>query len=511
MSLEKTVSDFNAYLNKIMALSVAIGSLHWDNAAGISKGGLRTRGRAIAMLSEEVFKMRVGPEMKAFLDALDEQAESLDKITKAKHRIMRRIYYENENVPSELVREYSEFRVQSEEIWKQAKNADDFAVFAPYLKRGIAYAARFAELRFPEIVKESGIYNAKLYGYEPGLTTDVLDEFFGKLRTRIVPLLKRVTESKKVIDRSFADNPISVENQKKIAEILSNIVGYDLERGNISETEHPCCMGLSKYDIRIFTHYYENDFLSSVFAVLHECGHAIYEQGSADEIAETILDSGASMSIHESQSRFYENIIGRSEEFWRFALPKVKDLMGEGCKDVTPRMMYEAVNLAKPGLIRIEADELTYALHVMVRYELEKELFAAVQAGGAESVDVMSLPALWNKKYEEYLGLTPPDNKTGILQDVHWSAGLFAYFPSYALGNAYGAHMLHYMKKEIDVYAEIERGNIAVLTEWLNRHIHTHGSVYEPLDLFRNIAGEDMNADYLVEYLEGKYTELYEL
>jgi carboxypeptidase Taq len=504
---EKALEGFNTLLDRIMVYRTALVSMYWDNTAGISPGGVRTRAKAIAALSVEIFKMRVGDEMKGYLDVLDAHKSGLDELNAAKHRIMRKEYYDSANIPPELIHEVSAFRVESEDVWKKAKNADDFGMFAPYLKRGIGYAERLAKLRAPEIAAEKGVYNALLDGYEPGMNTDALDGFFGTLRQRIIPLLKRVTESGKVIDRSFVLNPVSIDKQREIARVLSEIVGYDLHHGNISETEHPCCMSVSKYDVRIFTHYHENDFLSSVYGVLHECGHAIYDQGSSGEIAETVLDGGRYMSIHESQSRFYENMIGRSEEFWNCALPKIKHLLGGAYKDVTPRMMYEAANTAVPGLIRVEADELTYALHVMVRYEIEKEIFTL----GAENVDVMSLPQMWNDKYQEYLGLTPPDYKTGVLQDVHWSGVMFGYFPSYALGSAYAAHMLHYMKEEMDVNAEIGRGNIAPVTAWLNEHIHRHGSVYEPVELFARIKGEKMNADYLADYLEEKYAKLYSL
>jgi carboxypeptidase Taq len=507
MSFAQTVDAFNAYLDKMQACRTGSAMLYWDNRTTGNKGGLRTRAKAQSILEEECFRLSVAPEMKAFLDALDAHEGELDEITAAKRRLAGKQYRDGVNVPPELVREFSEQVIQAEEVWEHAKSQNDFASFAPFLKRNIELTETIARLKKPALAGENGVYNSLLDDYEAGLTTDALDVFFAKLRARIVPLLKRVTASQKAPDRAFLKTPVPIEKQRALSYVLAELAGYDLTRGEIRETEHPFSLSFSKYDSRVTTHYYEKDFLSSAFSVLHECGHSIYEQGKGDDIAETLLDDGVSMAIHESQSRFYENIIGRSEAFWRFALPRIKPILGGAFEDVTPRQMYEAANAVRPSLIRIEADELTYALHIMVRYELEKELFRR----GAASVDVMALPELWNAKYQEYLGITPPDDRQGILQDVHWAGAMFGYFPSYAQGSAYGAQMLAYMQREFDVYAEVEAGRLARITAWLNRHIHRYGSLYEPADLFRKIAGEDLNADYFADYLEKKYTALYEL
>jgi len=237
---------------------------------------------------------------------------------------------------------------------------------------------------------------------------------------------------------------------------------------------------------------------------MHECGHAIYEQNMGDDIAESTVASGVSSGIHESQSRFYENIIGRSEAFWEYITPGLKKYLPQSFKDITPRQFFEAANEAKPSLIRVEADELTYSLHCLIRYEIERMIFM-------DDACVNDLPAIWNAKYEEYLGVTPPDDANGVLQDVHWSGGMFGYFPTYSIGSAYAAQFLAYIKKEMDVDALIKAGDFAAIAGWLKEKIHRHGSVYSPKDLVEKIAGEGLNADYYIEYLNDKFKTLYEI
>jgi len=438
--------------------------------------------------------------MKGYLVALEPEKANLDDITKAMLRIAKKSYDQGVQVPMEKVREFSELRSKAEVVWEDAKNNNDFNAFAPYLEKLIA--AKKELLKYRGVNKP--LYDLLLDDYEEGLTMEVCDEFFGKLKAGIVPLLKKVMQSEKVIDTSFKNIPVPVETQRKISTFLAEKIGYDLNCGMIRESAHPFCSSRGRDDVRITTTYHENDFLNSVYSVLHECGHAIYEQNKKDEIANTVLDDGISMGIHESQSRFYENVIGRSKEFWEFICDDLKEFLPAEFANVTPHMFYEAVNVAKPSLIRIEADELTYCLHIMLRYEIEKMMFT-------EGVDVCDLPRIWNEKVEEYLGITPPNDTRGVLQDIHWSNALMGYFPSYAIGSAYAAQWLAYIEKEMDVRALIKQGDFATITAWLKKHIHAHGSIYTPADLVNKIAGEPLNADYYIDYLNKKFSAVYGL
>jgi carboxypeptidase Taq len=280
-------------------------------------------------------------------------------------------------------------------------------------------------------------------------------------------------------------------------------IGIDKTRCTLAETEHPFTSGVNTDDVRITTHYHENDVASSMFSVIHEGGHAIYDMGYDPRYNGTSLAGGVAMSIHESQSRFYENLLGRSRTFIHYIFPKLKEIY-PSLEAYTAEDVYRAVNRAQPSLIRIEADEVTYSLHVMVRYELEKALFDG-------KITSKELPAEWNRLYKEYLGIDVPDDTRGVLQDSHWAGGLFGYFPSYALGSAYGAQLLERMKTEFDVFGEVEKGNMEPVRQWLSERIWQHGSLYTPAVLMENAFGGSFDASYYVKYLTEKFTEIYSL
>jgi len=347
-------------------------------------------------------------------------------------------------------------------------------------------------------------YDILLDDYETGMNMEVYDVFFNKLKAAVVPLLSKIKESNKKIDRSFVNTHVDLDSQKAISKLIAEKLGYHLDRGYIAESTHPFCNGSNKYDVRFTTRYLEDDFLSSLYGVMHESGHAIYEQNVADEIAHTILGAGASMGIHESQSRFYENFLGRSAEFWDAVYDELLKFLPNELQNITAQQFYEAVNVVKSSLIRVEADELTYNLHIMIRYEVERMLFTG-------DIDVNDLPNIWNKKYEEYLGITPPTNTEGVLQDIHWSFGAFGYFPTYALGSAYAAQIAAHMEKDLDVKGLVKEQDFEAIKEWLGEKIHQYGKIYTPNQLMKKSFGEKFNADYYVDYLTEKYSKLYEL
>ena len=295
-----------------------------------------------------------------------------------------------------------------------------------------------------------------------------------------------------------------IEIQKKLSRFIAEYIGFDFNRGVMAETEHPFTTNLHNHDVRITNHYQENKLEDAIFSVIHEGGHGLYEQGVSDEITLTPIGGGASMGMHESRSRFYENNIGRCYEFWVPLYDQVKEIFPKELDGVTVEEFYKAINYASPSLVRTEADELTYSFHVMIRYEIEKMIFNG-------DVDVKDLPEIWNQKYEEYLGVRPKNDVEGILQDMHWSGGMFGYFPSYALGSAIAAQLFHYMEGVMPVKEYLKEGNLVPIREFLRENIHQYGAAKKTQELIKDTTGEEFNPDYYVEYLTKKFTNLYEL
>jgi len=499
--MEQIIKDFKSYLEEMRMYHQAMAVMSFDANTVAPKAGVAARAKRNGFFTQKVFKMSVSDEMKGFLEALEPVADTLDPTTKAMYRKSKKTYDNNTKIPSEMVKDFAALTNKANVAWEEARKNNDYAHFAPYLeeivkKRKEMLAYRTAPGQHP--------YNVLLDDYEEGMTMKIYDGFFSKLRETIVPLVKAIAGSSKKSDLSFAHQPVELRKQKALSTFIADKIGYDTSRGYITESTHPFCSGSHKTDIRITTRYDENDFLSSFYSVLHECGHAIYEQSTADEIAETFLSRGTSTGIHESQSRFYENAIGRSLAFWEYAAEPIKAYLPEGFKDVTPQQFYEAVNQAAPSLIRVEADELTYSLHVMIRYEIECMLFK-------DEITVADLPAVWNKKYEEYMGITPPSDTLGVLQDIHWSWGYFGYFPTYSLGSAYACQFEAYIKKEMDFEGLVRKGDFAPITAWLTDKIHRHGSIYTPKELMEQISGEQLNATYYTDYLKKKFEAIYEI
>ena len=329
------------------------------------------------------------------------------------------------------------------------------------------------------------------------------DEFFATLREHIVPLLKKI-KAQPQLDDAMLHGHFPEEKQAQLSDYLMRTMGLDLDHVGLSTTEHPFTTSLgSHFDERITTHYLEENFASSMFSVIHEGGHALYDTGSADDLAYTVLDGGVSMGIHESQSRFYENLLGRSRAFTGFVFPKLCELFPE-LSGHTAEEFYRAINKAEPSLIRTEADEVTYSLHVMVRYELEKRVMHG-------ELKVHDLPGEWNRLYKEYLGVDVPDDKHGVLQDSHWSGGSIGYFPSYALGSAYGAQLLRKMKETVDVDECLKTGNFAPINAWNREHIWQYGCLKKPGALLEQALGEKFDPTVYTQYLEEKYGEIYGL
>ena len=492
-----------AKLNELEATSAAyghaMGVLSVDASTAAPSESAEGRGRTMAVPSGLVYGLVADPEKQTLIAWLNDHAAELDEATRRRAQLLKKQADQISRIPQDEYVAYNVLLNKADGIWRKAKTTNDFALFAPVLEELVAYNRKFAGYYNADLAP----YDALLNEYEEGLTTRTLDEFFGQLRSALVPLIHAISE-KPAPDTAFLNRSYPIEDQRKFSAYLMEVLGIDSGRCTIAETEHPFTAGFNNHDVRITTHYHEDNVASSMYSVIHEGGHALYELGCADEYNFTCLQGGAAMSIHESQSRFYENLIGRSKAFIELILPRMQELFPDQLANISAEDLYRAVNKAQPSLIRTEADELTYALHIMVRYELEKQLIAG-------TLSVQDVPAAWNQMYRDYLGVDVPDDSSGCLQDTHWAGGMFGYFPSYALGSAYGAQMLHVMEAELGpISLLIAENRISAITDWLGEHIHRHGQLYKPGQLFEMTCGK-FDPKFYTDYLTGKFTELYDL
>ncbi len=498
MELQTAIEKFYALQSKMSAYAHAMSLIYYDGATTAPRATASNRAHALSILSEETYKLSTGEETVALLDLLNEHKSELSEKDARALYIASKDLDEMKKIPMDEYIAYQELMVEADDIWHRAKETNDFELFRPVLEKIFDATKRFAKYCAPE--KEP--YNYCLGKYEEGLTMEKCDEFFSALKARIVPLIKRIGEAEQV-DDSCIKGDFDEVLQEKFSYELMKLIGIDLDRCGLGVTEHPFTTSIgSHHDVRITTNYDRENIASSMFSVIHEGGHALYDMSSAPDLAYTYLDGGVSMGIHESQSRFYENLLGRSLEFVTAVLPKMKECFPKKFDDCTAEEIYKAINLVTPSLIRTEADEVTYCLHVMIRYELEKRV-----VGG--ELAVKDLPSEWNRLYKEYLGVDVPDDTHGVLQDSHWSGGGIGYFPSYALGSAYGAHLLHKMKESVDVEKCLLEGELAPINEWNREHIWKFGCLKKSNELLRDALGEEFDPTYYNDYLEKKYSEIY--
>lgn len=499
MSLEK---QFNDHFSKIKGYNEAIALLYWDLRTGAPKKGVELRSETIGTLSEEVFNLSTSDEFGELLSSLEAERAALDPFIRRSVEEARREYDLSKKIPPEEYKKFIILQSKAESVWENAKEASDFSLFLPYLEELVSTTKKMIGY-WGE--KNGSPYNTLLDQYEPGMTTEILDGVFGKLRERIVPLVQKIAASPNKPETAFLYEHFPKEAQQDFSRQMLEQLGYDFEAGRLDETVHPFMISINRQDIRVTTKYDEADFRTAVFGTIHEGGHAMYEQNLGESLAGLPIETGASMGIHESQSLFCENFIGRNEHFWQQNFSLLKEYAPKQFGDVELADYVRAINESKPSLIRIEADELSYALHIMVRYELEKGLFDG-------DLQVSDLPELWNDKYEEYLGVRPSNDAEGVLQDVHWAGASFGYFPSYALGYMYAAQFKNAMLKELPNYDELlANRNIQPIREWLTTNIHQHGAFKKPLDILKDVTGEGLNPDYLADYLEEKYSKIYQL
>ncbi len=493
-------TKFKALLAKMHAYNHAVSALNYDAETVMPKKGADDLAKTLGVLSEESYRLSTGDEMRELLASLGQVKDELDIVTRREVEELDLELTKLSRIPMEEYVQYSMDVSAATNCWRTAKLQNDFAAFAPYLEKIVAYNRRMPRYIKPEMKP----YDALLDEFEKDLTMDTLDVYFKNVREALVPVVHAIGERGVQPDMEPLHASFPVEGQRKLTDKLASILTIDRDRCAIGEVEHPFTGGTSKNDVRLTTHYHENDVLSSFFSVVHEGGHSIYELNTGDELVGSPLGTGASMGIHESQSRLFENMIGRSREFIELVYPSMAEIFPQQMKRISPEHLYRAANYAAPSLIRTEADELTYSMHIMVRYELEKQLIDG-------TLEVRDLPEAWRALYMEYLGVKVPDDTHGVLQDSHWAGGTFGYFPSYSIGSAYAAQIYDAMAHSVDISGAIRSGDLSPIVRHLTERIYRFGCIKKPAELILSACGAEFDPSYYTRYLTEKYTALYEL
>ncbi len=498
--LQKIYDELIADTKEISLFDAIENVLGWDQETYMPPKGVDLRSRELALLAKIAHQRATNPQRGEWLDKLEAGKDSLGDDQRASLRELRRHYDMLAKLPSELVELETRTTSMAQAEWAKARKQSDFSLFAPWLEKIIDIKKQIAEhWGYPETP-----YDALLDQYEPGATAKSTAAKLEALREKLVPWVQKITDSPHQPRTDFLLRGYAVDKQEKLARFAMEAVGYDIEAGRLDVTTHPFCSGMGD-DVRITTRYQEDEPFASLFGVIHETGHALYEQGLSREHLGAPLGSSSSMSIHESQSLFWENMIGRSKHFLRFIQGKIRDSFPAKLDDVSFDEMYAGINIVRPSLIRVEADDVTYGLHIVVRFEIEKDILSG-------KLSVSDIPKAWNQKIEQYLGVTPPNDAKGCLQDIHWSIGAFGYFPSYALGSMNAAQIFTALRRDIpDVYDQVEQGKFTEALQWLKEKVYMQGCRHLPDDLIEVVTGKQPSADDFIAHIAEKFGEIYQI
>lgn len=501
--MQEKLHELKRRLAEISDLNNASAVLGWDQQTYMPPGGAAARAQQLATLSHIAHEKFIDDALGQILEELREHGKSLpyDSDEASLLRVTKRDYDKARRIPPKLVSEITYATTQAFEVWRKAKAESKFSDFIPYFQRVLDLKKHYAEcLGYTDC-----IYDPLLDDYEPGMKTARIKAIFANVKKEIVPLVHAISSKLHAVDNSFLHQPFDEQKQWDIGIEAARLIGYDFGRGRQDRSPHPFTTSFSIDDVRITTRFMHDYFPAGFFATIHETGHALYNQSIRHELERSPLADGASLGAHESQSRMWENLVGRNRSFWKFFMPYLQAAFPEQFGKINDGQMYRAVNRVQPSFIRVEADEVTYNLHIMLRFELENALLDGRLA-------VKDLPEAWNTKMREYLGITPPDDVHGVLQDVHWSHGSFGYFPTYSLGNFFSAQLFDQIKKDIpNLDACFEKGEFHLLLDWLRTHLHVHGRKFTLDELAKKITGEPLQTRSFIIYLKNKYGDLYNL
>lgn len=496
--LEKDLKTVKKIMDEAKLYRHAASIANFDMETVCPKDGREEQGEVMAFLGNQAFKLIKKKKFIKAAESLYKNRGELEKYDAALVSELHRDYAKIKNITPEMQHKHSLVYNKAFVDWLEAKEKSDFSLF----KNSLA-AVRDAELEAISLREEAkeNTYDNLLDDYERGMTSAKLDETFGQCKERLIPFLEKIKKSDKKIRTDFMSRPVPEEAQRRMTNYLLGLMQYDFNRGAVATTEHPFTDELGMNDVRITTHYHADRFASNMYTVIHEGGHALFGQNLPKAQYKHHLANGMTMGMHESVSRFYENRIGRSKAFVHLIYDKTKEIFPEAMKGVSEAELYEGLNLVQPSLIRTEADEFTYTFHVIIRYEIEKEIIAG-------TVKIEDLPCIWNEKYQSYLGVTPATDSEGVLQDVHWSGG-FGYFPCYAIGNMYNSMYYNKMHDKYNIEELIEGGHIDIINDWMKKHVYKKAVMLDASEWIKDITGREFTPKDFLDYLEDKYGELY--
>lgn len=476
--------------------------LYWDKDVTMPSGGLKQRAEQMAFIAELEHKKKINPRKGELLQQILEHPdhEKFSNLEKRNVFLIQREYNKLVKVPSDFVGEFQRHCVLATEAWEKAKEKADFTIFLPELEKMIEYNKKYAQFLNPD----ADPFEVLLDYCEPGMTIEKCDKIFNPLKKTSIPLIEKCLSSTKKPDMSILNRSCPIDIQKKVNNDVLELIEFDLERGRLDEYVHPFTTGTYN-DVRITTQYFEKDILSALLSTMHEGGHGSYEQNVGKNSHYQPVGMYCSEGIHEGIARFYENFIGRSPEFWKSYLKRFKELTEDIFADVSLDNLVLAVNNVECSAVRTEADELTYNLHIILRYELERDLLNG-------KIEARDLPQIWNRKTKELIGYEVKNDAEGVLQDIHWSCELMGYFPNYTLGNIFGAQLYAKFKKDTPNWQEeLERGNLKIIIDWLKENVLEKGNMYDPFDLIREVTGEEVSSEYLIDYYKEKFSKIYNL
>jgi carboxypeptidase Taq len=478
--------------------------LSWDREVMMPEGGLDFRSKQASLIArlhhEMLTSERVG-ELIAACEADDDLTADPRQVEAVNIREIRREYDRATKLPSSLVAEEYELGSYAQHEWAKARKNSDFKHFRPWLEKVVNLLKRKAECY--GWAEDGEPWDALAEDYEPGCTAAEVMRVFTPLRDQLQKLLDDLSGSANPPSNVFNETPLPTEQQEQFVRFVAESIGFDFNRGRLDRSTHPFCSGTHPGDVRLTTRFHEMNVNDALGSTMHEAGHGIYEQGLPGEHWGTPMGASVSLGIHESQSRMWENQVGRSEHFWKWLYPRMGEFFGDAVKSLTFEDVYGGANIVKPDFIRVEADEATYNMHIMVRFEIERALMNGDLA-------IADIPGVWNERYKEYLGIDVPDDRRGCLQDIHWSMLSIGYFPTYTLGNLYCAQFFEKALQEIpDLHEQFARGEFSALKKWLNENIHAHGKRYRAAALCEHVTGKPLSAEPLMRHLEGKLRPLY--
>jgi len=493
------IANYRKHLEEIALLSSAHALLEWDQETHIPDKGIQARSRVIGRISRRVFELTTSPDLGNLLEELRTDG-ALSQAERASVREVGRQYRRRKAIPADEFEAFTTTCSQAQAAWAKAREASDFQAFLPHLEKVVDHQRRFADY----YGYTEHPYDALLEDYEPGMTLAQLEGIMQPLRDRLAPFIGRLADEGTPPDPSPLQGDFRLDKQRALARAALEFIQYDFECGALDDVEHPFTIAIAYGDVRVTNAYKQDRLGYGLFGALHEGGHGLYHQGMPEELFTLRLEEGSSAGIDEAQALIIENQLGRGLPFWKAFYPTAVQHFPELAAH-SPEELYRATNLAEPSMIRIEADEVTYNLHIMLRTELESGLIAG-------DIRPAELPRLWNEAMERYLGIVPQSDAEGVLQDVHWSFGYYGYFPSYMLGSLYAAQFHQAMLDTVpDLDASLATGDFAPMLDWLRGNVHQHGAVYLPGELVEQATGSTLDSSYFLDYIEEKFSAIYRM